>query len=386
MITCYKKILCLVLAWMLIASLLTGCQYGALPSLSSSSIPTTITTTLAGTTGTSPEPTITVTQPTQLPTQPATTVPTVPPTTIPPVPPTTIPTTPATTVPATPPETESNQPLPKIPASEIPELHAHNAFIYDTRNDNFLYSSTAVEVIVYPASTTKLFTSYVALQYLDIDQTITVGRELSYVADDASIAGFRHGDVVTVENLIYGALLPSGCDASYILAAAAGRAILKNQNVSSKEAINAFVSECNRMAQDLGMMNTNLTNPDGYHHRNHYFSMQALAIVGALALENEVLARVCATDAVTITYQNKDGKNCTTTLRNTNLLIQPKSTYYHDLAVGLKTGTTGPAGACLLAAYQVTGGYLLIGVFGCNTSDGRFSDAHALFEASIPYL
>lgn len=402
MIACYKKILCLVLTWTLMASLLAGCQQVVLPSLGSSSTLPTIATTLPGTTGTVPTPTTTVTQPTQLPTQPTTTAPTVPPTTVPTVPPTTVPTTPpttaptepkptettppATTVPATPPATEPEPTHPKIPASEIPELHAQNAFVYDTRNDHFLYSSTAVEIIVYPASTTKLFTCYVALQYLDPDQAITVGNELSYVASDASVAGFRKGDVVTVENLLYGALLPSGCDASYILAAAAGRVILENQNASANEAITAFVSECNRQAQALGMMSTNLANPDGYHHRKHYFSLQALAIVGALALEHEVLARICATDAVTITYQNKDGESCTATLKNTNLLIRPQSTYYHELAVGLKTGTTGPAGACLLAAFQVPGGYILIGVFGCSTNEGRFSDAHTLFDACLPYL
>ncbi len=402
MIACYKKILCLVLAWTLMASLLAGCQYGVLPSLGSSSTLTTIATTLPGTTGTVPTPTTTVTQPTQLPTQPTTTAPTVPPTTAPTVPPTTVPTTPptttptepkptettppATTVPATPPATEPEPTLPKIPASEIPELHAQNAFIYDTRNDHFLYSSTAVEIIVYPASTTKLFTCYVALQYLAPDQVITVGNEVSYIASDASIAGFRKGDVVTVENLIYGALLPSGCDASYILAAAAGRVILENQNAGVNEAVKAFVSECNRQAKALGMVNTNLVNPDGYHHSKHYFSLQALAIVGALALEDEVLARICATDTVTITYKNGDGQSRSATFRNTNQLIQSNSTYYHDLAVGLKTGTTGPAGACLLAAYQVPDGYILVGVFGCNTNEGRFSDANALFDACLPYL
>ena len=406
MIACNNKILCLALALVLLTSALTGCVQESLPSLGISSALPSTTVTQPGTTGTVPMPTMTVTLPsTTVPTVPPTTVPSVPPTTVPTVPPTTAPTTPPTTKPTEPKPTETTRPKPtettkpsttaptepeqsltNIPASKIPQLHAQNAFIFDTRNNHFLYSSAAVEVIVYPASTTKLFTSYVALQYLQVDQTVTVGNELSYVTDDSTIAGFRKGDVVSVENLIYGAMLPSGCDASYILAAAAGRVILKNENASVKEAIKAFVSECNRQAKTLGMINTNLANPDGYHHSKHYFSLQALAIVGTLALEHELLARVCATNEVTITYKNKDGKSCSATLYNTNYLIQSKSTYYHDLAVGLKTGTTGPAGACLLAAYQVPGGYILVGVFGCNTKDGRFSDANALFEACLPYL
>ena len=289
------------------------------------------------------------------------------------------PTEPPVTQPTEPPVTQPTEP----PVSNTPNITANHSFIFDTGSQDFLYNSAAIETKVYPASITKLFTSYVALQYLSLEDTVTVGNEVYYISDDASIAGFRKGDVLTVENLIYGALLPSGCDASYILAAAAGRVILEDPNAGAKDAVNAFISVCNQQVQALGLVNTNIVNPDGYHHRNHYFSLQALAIVGTLVLEDAYLSRVCATASVTITYKNAAGNNCSVTLKNTNKLIHSNSQYYNPLAVGLKTGTTYAAGACLLAAYRVGDRYILVGVLGCDSNNGRFDDANALFERFI---
>lgn len=401
MIPCYRKTLCLVLALALFASVLTGCYYLRMPvpgcsaatlSAASTAPGTSAVITEPSTTGTQPiqppqtEPTVSTEPPVTEPTEPPVTEPTEPPVTQPTEPPVTEPTEPPVTQPTEPPTTNPAPALPEIPASDIPAISAKNAFIFDTRTNHFLYAGADIETGVYPASITKLFTSYVALQYLQIDDVVTVGNEVYYIAADASVAGFRKGDVVTVSDLIYGALLPSGCDASYILAAAAGRVILGDKNAGASNAVKAFLSECNRLAAALGMTNTNIANPDGYHNSKHYFSLQALTIVGVLALENAHLAQVCNTASVTITYKNADGEACTATFQNTNQLIHTGGKYYHQLSVGLKTGTTAAAGACLLAAYRVEDGYILVGVLGCNSNDRRFADANALFEACLPYL
>lgn len=405
----YRNILCLVLAGLLLASVLVSSHGENQPmSIDLSSLPTSLHT-LPSTGTTAFAPTTAVIQPTQIPTTQLATIPTEPSAipTVPTHPPVTEPSRPPMTKPPLPRPTQTQPPtttqspttgspkppatdpeptLPKIPSWEIPTLRAKNAFVYDTRTAHFLYSSAATSTKVYPASITKLFTSYMALQYLHVEEKVTVGNEVYLVAGDASIAGFKVGDVVTVSDLIYGALLPSGCDASYILAAAAGREILQDENAGARDAVNAFLAACNRKAQNLGMTGTNIANPDGYHNTNHYFSLQALSIVGNLALKSKTLSKACATASITITYKNSSGNTRTTTFQNTNMLIQTKSEYYHDLAVGLKTGTTNAAGACLLAAYEVPGGYILVGVLGCSTNNSRFSDANALFEASLPYL
>lgn len=268
----------------------------------------------------------------------------------------------------------------------LPSISAKEYFVYDVEMGDFLYISDNTTKQMYPASTTKLFTTYVALQYLSPDDVITVGSELNYVAWDASRVGFQKGDQVSVKTLAYGALLPSGCDASYILAAAAGRAILGQKNATAKNAIAAFMEECNRMAKDMGMKKTHLVTPDGYHDPDHKISLQAFVIIGKACLENRLIAKIVSTASTTVSYTKSSGKSTTVTLKNTNYIIHSDNKYYNGNCIGLKTGFTNAAGYCLLTAYKVNGRYVLIGVFGCKESNDRFKDANKLFDAYRPYL
>jgi len=98
----------------------------------------------------------------------------------------------------------------EIPANAI---DAAQAIIYDTTARRTLFSHNGViDGKVYPASTTKLFTAWVALQYLAPDDIITAGDELSLVAKDASIAYIKHGHKLKAAMLVEAMLLPSGGD------------------------------------------------------------------------------------------------------------------------------------------------------------------------------
>ena len=275
---------------------------------------------------------------------------------------------------------------PGKPNVSIPKLSAKYFFIYDTRMEDFLYINCDPSKSIYPASTTKLFTTYVALQYLKLDTIITAGSELTYVASDTSLAGFKQGDQISVEALAYGALLPSGCDASYILAAAAGRVILADQTATAKSAIDTFMEECNRMATALGMENTNFVTPDGYHHSQHRISLQAYSIIAQLCLEDKTIGKIVRTVSTTFQYTNSKGNVSTATWKNTNKTILPNSEYYNPYTIGMKTGYTTPAGYCLLTAYEIDGRFIIIGIFGCSGINDRFKDANKLFEAYLPYL
>jgi D-alanyl-D-alanine carboxypeptidase (penicillin-binding protein 5/6) len=310
-----------------------------------------------------------VTLPPTLSSTPETTAPTVP-----------VPTEPAQTQPTQPTEPSVPVPPPLEPLSP-PDTAAQHAFIYDTRINQFLYSTDPVEKALYPASITKLFTSYVALLCLDPGETVTIGKERDLVALDASIAGLEKGTTWTVEGLLYGALLPSGCDASYSLAVAAGRKILEDPKAKVKDALAAFMAECNDIAEELGMDHTHFVTPDGYHDPKHTISIRGYMIIAKLVLENELLRTIAATPQITVTYQKKSGASATMTMHNTNRSLHPEiAEFYRPEAIGLKTGSTTPAGKCLLAAYQLEGGYLIIGVFGCMDTIGRFTSANTLFD------
>ena len=258
------------------------------------------------------------------------------------------------------------------------QLLAQQYFVYDVKNESFVTISAVPEERVYPASVTKLFTAYVAMQYVEPDRQITAGDALDQVAWGSSIAQLKKGDTLTAEQLVAAMLLPSGNDAAYVLAAEVGRIIDDNMEENAVAAVMTFMQEMNRQAQEVGMTGSNFVNPDGIHSDNHYMTFADLCILGKLALENETIMKYAnvAKENVTLNEGQVEWKN-------TNELIHPDSKYYCPYAVGLKTGQTPNAGACLLSAFEMYGYQWIIGVFGCPEEFDRFDDTIQLFNETI---
>ena len=259
---------------------------------------------------------------------------------------------------------------------ESRQITAQQAFVYDCGTDEFLYISGSENETVYLASITKIFTAHVALKYLDPKTEVTVGDELDMVSWGSSVAGLEKGDILTVEMLIEGMMLPSGNDAAYVLATAAGRAIEGDEDLSPESAVNVFMAQMNQEARLQGMLNTHFVNPDGIHESDHYSSMGDLAILGKLALDWPAIIRssTIARDMVTPV----SGRSFA--WKNTNALVDPASEYYCPICLGLKTGQTPNAGSCLLSAFDLDGRKIVIGVFGCLETDDRFPDTLQLLQ------
>lgn len=257
------------------------------------------------------------------------------------------------------------------------DMEARQILIYDTNTDTILYTKTVEGGKIFPASITKLFSTYVALQYLDPETIVTAGDELDLVHDGSSLAWIPKGSSIHVKTLVEGMMLPSGNDAAMILAAAAGRAIAQDDALMPADAVQVFVDEMNRQADELGFEKTHFVNPDGWHMGAHYTCLNDLARISKLALENETL-RSCM----------GMGKDETTLAsgqyviwENTNLLLNPDAGYYHGDAIGMKTGYTRPAGYCLLSAFAQEEGALVVGLFGYVNKYARFDDAVTLVTA-----
>lgn len=297
---------------------------------------------------------------------------------------------------STPPETtqpeETTEPAPTWLA--LPEdyvLTAKQAFVYDCSTNTYI-SRTGNENTVYPASVTKLFTAYVALQYLDPDTVITAGDALDMVGAGSSVAEIKKGDQLSVARLVEAMLLPSGNDASYILAAEAGRIICSDPSAGVWYAAAEFVDEMNAQAKKLGMLGTHFTNPDGYHDTDHYTTYNDLVTIAKLALENPVIMAYAGLSEDTVTVENTASSESTEGTsaasgekkwKNTNALIDENSKYYCPYAVGLKTGQTPSAGSCLLSAFRIEGRDIIIGVFGCPDVEDRFADTLHLLNETL---
>lgn len=281
-------------------------------------------------------------------------------------------------IPETAPEETPQEQVPDwmtLPADR--ELTAQQYFVYDCETAEFVTISGDAGERVYPASITKLFTAYVAGQYLSADKTVEVGDALDLVGWGSSVAELQKGDKITVEKLIAAMMLPSGNDAANVLAAEAGRALEDDPETAG---VQEFVAEMNRQAQILGMDDTHFANPDGLHQDDHYSTLGDLAVLGTLALEDPVLMQYAGTAHETVQMESGAKQ-----WKNTNALINPESPYYCPYAIGLKTGQTPSAGSCLLSAFQYEERTLVIGVFGCPEEDDRFPDTLQLFNETIGY-
>lgn len=259
-------------------------------------------------------------------------------------------------------------------------LSANSALIYDCAEETYLFQNQPMDLAVYPASITKLFTAYVALQYLDPADLMTLGDEQSFYKQDASKAGFEVGDQVSVDILLHGLLLKSGSDCAYGLAAAAGRKILNDETADATTAVAAFMAEMNRQAQLQDMGDTNFVTPDGYHNDNHYISFHAFVTIAKCAIGNAKIMEVCGTQKITMYYTHSSGATFYRAFTNTNVMLDSSNNLYIPECVGLKTGSTNAAGKCFLGVFLHEGEYVIIGVFGCASDNQRWQDMHTLWN------
>lgn len=262
-----------------------------------------------------------------------------------------------------------------IDPPDMSQSTARQIFVYDVSADRMLYTLGDQKQRVAPASLTKLFTAYVALQYLEPGHMVTVGEEAGWIEEGSSIAAVGEGCRLSAGMILQGMLMQSGNDAAYAIAVAAGRAVLEDDGAAPKDAYNAFVLEMNRQLKALGMTDTHFTNPDGYHDDDHYSTAEDLLQMAKLALADPLIMEYCGLASAVVHYDSGEEY----TWKNSNYLLHEVSDFYCPEATGLKTGTTSQAGNCLIASFDTGDTVLLIGVLGCADKEDRFEDAIALF-------
>jgi len=152
--------------------------------------------------------------------------------------------------------------------------------------------------------------------------------------------------------------------------------LLEPKAADDKEAVDAFIAEMNDWAARNGFVNSVWKNPDGYHAEGHYSCLSDLLKLGELSLKSEIVMKYTSTAYEKVTYASGHIIEWS----NTNQLLHSGGAYYNPYCIGLKTGTTGKAGACLLSAFEKDGRVGIIGVFGCENSYYRYSVTNQLYE------
>ncbi|MCM1969111.1 D-alanyl-D-alanine carboxypeptidase family protein [Streptomyces sp. G1] len=249
-----------------------------------------------------------------------------------------------------------------------PPTLAKSAFLMDGTTGATL-ANKAGDTKLQGASTTKIMTAYVVLTSpgIDLNKKVTVQQEyLDYVVrEGASTARLKAGATPTVRQLLYGMMLPSGCDAAYALADTFG------SGASRQDRINDFIAKMNAKAKTLGMTNTYYDAFDGIsQHGNNKITARDLAKLTRAAMKGSTFKSIVKT-----TSYSTGGTSTSATWSTTNLLITPGHPYQTQGAIGVKTGSGSVAGQCLV--FSVTrNGKTIIGVL-LNSTD-RYPDAIAL--------
>ena len=150
-------------------------------------------------------------------------------------------------------------------ATEL-DLFSDKYILYNL-NENEVLMEKDANVKTDIASLTKVMTILVSIENIeDFEKEVTITKEmLSGIASDVSVAGFKRGEKLTYNDLLYGAMLPSGADACHALAISIA---------GSKE---NFVKLMNEKVKELKLENTNFVNAVGLYDKNHYSSAYDMA-------------------------------------------------------------------------------------------------------------
>lgn len=224
----------------------------------------------------------------------------------------------------------------------------------------------------YPASTTKILTCLIALENGALDDVITISENAVKLSRVNSKMGCKAGERYTLNDLLYGLMLPSGNDAAIAIAEHFGGSV------------EGFAKIMNARAQELGMTHSHFVTPNGLHDTEHYTTARDMAILTAAALQNAVFRTIFGTVSYEVCALNSGSTPYV--VKTTDRLIvdgvrenyTPLS-YLYEYCIGGKTGSTRAAGRCLIAAAEYNGAVFIVVLLGdyASTAGMKAEEADA---------
>lgn len=249
------------------------------------------------------------------------------------------------------------EPAGAAPAPQVPEVTADGVVVYDDNADAVLYTKNPNQRYA-PASITKIMTAIVAIERGDLEEIVPISIDAGELAarTDSTTMGLYPGEQVSLRNLLYGLMLPSGNDAAIEIARHIG---------GSEE---TFVGYMNAKAAELGMAETHFMNPHGLDHDRHYTTAWDMTILGRYSTQNPEFAEIVRTRARV--FYGHEGRKLYQ-LGNLDRLIG------RDGYDGVKIGYTENALSTHVGTAVRDGRRLYVTLL---RSRGRVSDAERLFD------
>ncbi len=257
-------------------------------------------------------------------------------------------------------------------APKPPTIVAKGGYVMNNGTGKSLFSKAA-DTRRSTGSTTKIMTARVVLatKGLNLDSKVTIQKAYSdyIVSKGASSARLIVGDKVTVRQLMYGLMLPSGCDAAYALADKFGSGSTRAARVKS------FIGKMNSTAKTLGLKNTHFDSFDGIGNGSNYSTPKDLTKIASSAMKYSTFRSIVKTKSTKQKVTTKSGGYRYMSWTNTNKLLGSYSG-----AIGVKTGSGPSAKYCLVFAATRKGKTVIGTVLTATSESTRTSDAKKLMD------
>lgn len=204
---------------------------------------------------------------------------------------------------------------------KVEAVSAQKAILLDATTGRVIYEKNADSKALI-ASTTKIMTALVVCEQCNVLDRMRIPKEA--VGIEGSSMYLQEGEILTIQELLYGLMLHSGNDAAVALAIYCGGTV------------EGFAQLMNDKAHRLGLNNTHFVNPNGLDSPGHYSTARDMAVLAAYAMNNPIFAQTVSTKTVRVGNR---------TLRNHNKLL-----WRLEGADGVKTGFTKAAGRILVSS------------------------------------
>ncbi|MCX5311886.1 D-alanyl-D-alanine carboxypeptidase family protein [Streptomyces sp. NBC_00154] len=256
-----------------------------------------------------------------------------------------------------------------------PTIAAKGGYVMNNGTAKTLFTKAA-DTRRSTGSTTKIMTAKVVLaqKNLNLDSKVTIQKAYSdYIVDKgASSAHLIVGDKVTVRQLLYGLMLPSGCDAAYALADKFGTGTSRSARVKS------FIGKMNASAKSLGLTNTHFDSFDGIGNGSNYSTPRDLTKIASSAMKNSTFRTVVKTKSTKQKVTTKSGGYRYMSWSNTNTMLSSYSG-----AIGVKTGSGPTAKYCLVFAATRNGKTVIGTVLASTSATTRTADMKKIMDYSF---
>lgn len=255
---------------------------------------------------------------------------------------------------------------------------AGSAIVVDINSGRIIYKKVAYNER-YPASTTKIMTLLLALENGNLSDMVTVDEAMwdyiSQLDSQSTMINVKRGEMISIQDLVYGLMLESGNDAAVVIACHIGGTY------------DAFIDMMNLKAAEIGMKDTHYVNPHGLTNESHFTTARDMALLAMYAKENyPVFSDIVST----VEYRPSDTNTTAHSTAgfkyiNSNLLLVEGQQFYYMYATGIKTGYTSAAGQVFVSSAEYDDQSLVSVIMKADDREDKWNYSTLLFNYAFDF-